>query len=214
MKKVLLSPSILSADFCELGSALNAIKAGGADMVHIDVMDGHFVPQVTYGQPVIKSLRLRSDLPFDVHLMVEKPELSIPSYIEAGADFVTFHIEATSHADLCIQLIHDAGKKAGVAICPATPVSLLKNILPLADMVLVMTVNPGWGGQKLIPYTVEKVAELAELKQKNSYGYMVSVDGGINASTLASAVQGGTDVVVSGSSFFSNSLNWPAGGLF
>ncbi|MDD7013874.1 MAG: ribulose-phosphate 3-epimerase [Spirochaetales bacterium] len=207
-KNVLLSPSLLSADFGNLGDALKMIENGSGSLVHIDVMDGHFVPQVSYGQPVIQSVRGRSSLPFDVHLMIEKPELSIPSYIEAGADYVTFHIEATSHADLCIQLIHNAGKKAGIALCPGTPLSAVEELLPFVDLVLVMTVNPGWGGQKLIPYTVEKVRKLADIQKEKGFDFKISVDGGVNSQTLSSVLEAGTDIFVSGSAFFKGTLNW------
>ena len=207
-KKALLSPSLLSADFANLGTALNTIESKGGSLVHIDVMDGHFVPSVSYGQPVIESIRKCTRLPFDVHLMVERPEQSIPSFIDAGADYITFHIEATPHADRCIQMIHERGKKAGVALCPATPVSVLEHVLPYADIVLVMTVNPGWGGQKLIPYTVDKVKKLAEMQEKNGYSYLISVDGGINSETVDSVRMAGTDIVVSGSAFFKGTLKW------
>ncbi len=208
MNKALLSPSILSADFSKLGEDLKFVENNGGSLVHIDVMDGHFVPQVTYGQAVISSIRKCTDLPFDVHLMIEKPETSIQSYIDSGADWVTFHIEATNHADLCVQMIKKAGKKAGIAICPATPLCSIEHLLPLVDMVLVMTVNPGWGGQKLIPYTVEKVRALADIKKTGDYKFLISVDGGINAETLLSVIDAGTDVVVSGSSFFRGTLGW------
>lgn len=207
-KNTLLSPSLLSADFSDLGGALKLIKEKGGSWVHIDVMDGHFVPPVSYGQPVISSIRKASDLIFDVHLMIENPENAIDSFLDAGADYVTFHVEATNHADLCIQKIHERRKKAGIAICPSTPVSVLENILPLVDLVLVMTVNPGWGGQKLIPYTVDKVRKLADIQNKENYHYLISVDGGINSSTIKSVIEAGTDVVVSGSSFFKGELEW------
>jgi len=203
-----LSPSLLSGDFCNLSSSLALIKNNGGSFVHVDVMDGHFVPQVSFGHPVIKSIRKESDLPFDVHLMVERPETMIPSIIEAGADFVTFHQEATCHMDRCIQMIHESGKKAGIALCPATPVSTLENVLPLVDLVLIMTVNPGWGGQKLIPYTVDKVARLADIQREKGYKYLISVDGGINSETIQSVIGAGVDVVVSGSAFFKGELKW------
>ena len=179
---------------------------GGA--VHIDVMDGSFVPEITYGEPVIRSIRKLTKLPFDVHLMIEKPELHIESFVNAGADWITFHFEATNHAHRIIQMIHEAGKKAGVAVCPGTPVSLLSEILPSADIILVMTVNPGWGGQKIIPSCVEKVAELKKYREEHSLNYKISVDGGINNETLSSVIDAGTDIVVSGSCFFNGSLKW------
>ncbi len=177
-------------------------------MVHIDVMDGHFVPQVTYGQPVIKSIRNASDLIFDTHLMIERPEASIASYAECGSDYITFHYESTNHADLCVGMIHKLGRKAGVAVCPSTPVDVLRHLLPVVDLVLVMTVNPGFGGQQFIPYTLEKVRELCELKKNNGYSYLISVDGGVNNETLPKLIEAGIDVAVSGSSFFKGELKW------
>lgn len=203
-----LSPSLLSADFSDLNSAFKFIEEKGSSFVHVDVMDGHFVPQVSYGQPVITSIRKCTKLPFDVHLMIERPENSIVSYIEAGADIVTFHIEATCHADRCVQLIHNAGKKAGVALCPATPLSAIEELLPFVDLVLVMSVNPGWGGQKLIPYTIEKIRKLADIQREKNFKYLISVDGGINQETLEDVLEAGTDIVVSGSSFFRGNLEW------
>lgn len=203
-----LSPSLLSADFGNLADGLRLIEEKGSSFVHVDVMDGNFVPQVSYGQPVISSIRKYSKIPFDVHLMIEKPENSIMSYIDAGADWVTFHIESTNHADRCVQMIHEAGKKAGVAICPATPVSAIEELLPFVDLVLVMTVNPGWGGQKLIPYTIEKVKKLADIQKEMDFKYLISVDGGVNQETLGNVLDAGTDIVVSGSSFFRGNLEW------
>ena len=203
-----LSPSLLSADFSDLASAFKFIEEKGSSFVHVDVMDGHFVPQVSYGQPVISSIRKCTKLPFDVHLMIERPENSIVSYIESGADFVTFHIEATCHADRCVQLVHDAGKKAGIALCPATPLSAVEELLPFVDLVLVMSVNPGWGGQKLIPYTIEKIRKLAYIQREKNFKYLISVDGGINQETLEDVLEAGTDIVVSGSSFFRGNLEW------
>lgn len=189
-------------------SAFKFIEEKGSSFVHVDVMDGHFVPQVSYGQPVISSIRKCTKLPFDVHLMIERPENSIVSYIESGADFVTFHIEATCHADRCVQLVHDAGKKAGIALCPATPLSAVEELLPFVDIVLVMSVNPGWGGQKLIPYTIEKIRKLADIQREKNFKYLISVDGGINQETLEDVLEAGTDIVVSGSSFFRGNLEW------
>ncbi len=203
-----LSPSLLSADFSDLNSAFKFIEEKGSSFVHVDVMDGHFVPQVSYGQPVISSIRKCTKLPFDVHLMIERPENSIVSYIESGADLVTFHIEATCHADRCVQLIHNAGKKAGIALCPATPLSAVEELLPFVDLVLVMSVNPGWGGQKLIPYTIEKIRKLADIQREKNFKYLISVDGGINQETLEDVLEAGTDIVVSGSSFFRGNLEW------
>ena len=208
MKTKILAPSLLSADFSNLGSEIKKIENNQGGAVHIDVMDGSFVPEITYGEPVIRSIRKLTKLPFDVHLMIEKPELHIESFVNAGADWITFHFEATNHAHRIIQMIHEAGKKAGVAVCPGTPVSLLSEILPSADIILVMTVNPVWGGQKIIPSCVEKVAELKKYREEHSLNYKISVDGGINNETLSSVIDAGTDIVVSGSCFFNGSLKW------
>ena len=199
MKTQILAPSLLSADFADLGGELKKIENNQGGAVHIDVMDGSFVPEITYGEPVIRSIRKLTKLPFDVHLMIEKPELHVESFAKAGADWITFHIEATNHAHRVIQMIHEMGKKAGVALCPGTPVSLLSEILPCADIILVMTVNPGWGGQKIIPSCVEKVAELKKYREEHGLNYKISVDGGVNNETLSSVIDAGTDIVVSGS---------------
>lgn len=206
--KQILSPSLLSADFKNLSEAMQKIESEGSGAVHIDVMDGNFVPEITYGEPVIRCIRSCSDLPFDVHLMVEKPENHVKLFADAGADWITFHIEATNHANRVIQMIHELGKKAGVAVNPGTPVSALSEILMYADLILVMTVNPGWGNQSMIPSTLDKVRELKRIREEKNYNYMISVDGGVNEKTLSSVVEAGTDVVVSGSAFFKGTLNW------
>lgn len=208
MKNQILAPSLLSADFADLGGEIKKIENNNGGAVHIDVMDGSFVPEITYGEPVIRSIRKLTKLPFDVHLMVDKPELHVASFAEAGADWITFHFEATNHAHRIIQMIHEKGKKAGVAVCPGTSLSILSEILPCADIILVMTVNPGWGGQKIIPSCVEKVAELKKYREKHGLNYKISVDGGINNDTLKSVIDAGTDIVVSGSCFFNGSLKW------
>jgi len=205
-KPYVLAPSLLSADFAELGAALDFIKVNGGDMVHIDVMDGHFVPNLTIGAPVVKALRSRSSLPFDVHLMITNPSDHIEAFIEAGADWLTFHIEAELHAHRLVSRIHEAGLKAGISIVPSTPVSALREILPFVDLVLVMTVNPGFGGQILIPECLEKVTELKKIKQERDFSYIVSVDGGVNAGNLPVVLAAGTDLVVSGSAFFAGDI--------
>ena len=209
MGKTVLAPSLLSADFSNLGNALALIEKNNGSVVHIDVMDGIFVPQITYGQPVIKSIRPLSSLPFDVHLMVEHPENQIESFAKAGADWITFHYENSVHINRIIEMIHSFGKKAGIAICPATPIEFLSEILPIVDLVLVMTVNPGFGGQKFIPSCAKKISLLKEIREKNKYEYKISVDGGINQQTISSVVESGADIVVSGSAFFSGALKWP-----
>ncbi|MCR4940840.1 MAG: ribulose-phosphate 3-epimerase [Treponemataceae bacterium] len=207
MKKTLLAPSLLSSDFSALGAAVAEIEKRGGKIVHIDVMDGSFVPNITIGQPVVASLRRHSELPFDVHLMVLHPESQIDSFVEAGADMITFHYEACVHHHRVVQQIHAAGKKAGISIVPSTPVSVLKELLPFVDLVLVMTVNPGFGGQVLIPECLTKVRELDDIRKKMGYNYLISVDGGINESTFRDAVDAGSDILVSGSAFFSGRLD-------
>lgn len=208
MKEVLLAPSLLSADFSNLASAVKMIEEKGGSIVHIDVMDGAFVPQISYGQPVIKSIRKLTSLPFDVHLMIEKPENSVDSFIEAGADWITFHYEATTHIDRLVNHIHELGRKCGISIVPSTPVEILSEILPLVDLVLVMTVNPGFGGQKMISYCLEKVRKLKKIRMEKNLDFKISVDGGINEKNFNDAVTAGSDILVSGSAFFSGKLNW------
>ena len=203
-----LAPSLLSADFSSLENAIKQIEENGGSVVHIDVMDGQFVPEITYGQPVIRSIRKLTKLPFDVHLMVEDPEKQIDSFVDAGADWITFHYEATNHAHRLIQMIHERGKLAGVSICPGTPINILSEILKCADIILVMTVNPGWGGQKIIQSCVEKIAELKKIREEKGYNYLISVDGGVNSQTLESVKSAGADIIVSGSAFFNNTLKW------
>lgn len=208
MKKTLLAPSLLSADFSDLSGAIKKIENDGGSIVHIDVMDGQFVPQITYGQPVIKSIRKLTDLPFDVHLMVEKPELMVDSFAETGADWITFHYESTVHIDRLANHIHDLGKKCGISIVPSTPVSFLSQILHLVDLVLVMSVNPGFGGQSFIPYTLDKISELKKFREENGLDFKISVDGGVNEKNFAEIADAGADILVSGSSFFSGKLKW------
>lgn len=208
MNDVLLAPSLLSADFSDLKNAVSLIEKNGGSVVHIDVMDGRFVPQISYGQPVIKSIRHLTRLPFDVHLMIEKPEEQIDSFAESGADWITFHHEASVHSHRLVQKIHSLGKKAGISIVPSTPVSALSEMLEYVDLVLVMTVNPGFGGQKLIPSCLKKVGELCEIRSRANLDFRISVDGGVNPATLKDVLASGADIVVSGSSFFKGELAW------
>ena len=208
MKNGILAPSLLSADLADLKNALGLVEKNGGSAVHIDVMDGRFVPQISYGQPVVKCLRKYSLLPFDVHLMVEHPEEQVESFAEAGADWITFHHEACVHSHRLVQKIHDLGKKAGISIVPSTPVSAVKELLEYVDIVLVMTVNPGFGGQKLIPSCVRKISELVKIRQELGLGFKVSVDGGVNVETLRTVAEAGADIIVSGSAFFSGQLKW------
>lgn len=208
MKNAILAPSLLSADLADLKNALGLVEKNGGSAVHIDVMDGRFVPQISYGQPVVKSLRKYSSLPFDVHLMVEHPEEQVESFAESGADWITFHHEACIHSHRLVQKIHDLGKKAGISIVPSTPVMAIKELLEYVDIVLVMTVNPGFGGQKLIPSCVKKISELVKIRDELGLCYKISVDGGVNADTLQDVASAGADIIVSGSAFFNGQLKW------
>ena len=202
MSTIRLSPSLLSADFVNLKAALALMEQKRSASVHIDVMDGSFVPQISYGQPVIASLRPHTKLPFDVHLMVEYPERQVDSFADCGADWITFHIEGTVHVHRLIERIKSLGKKAGIAFVPSTPVSALSEILPLVDLVLVMTVNPGFGGQTFIPSCVRKIEELAAIKKEKNLSFDISVDGGVNKATAPLVIGAGADILVSGSAFF------------
>lgn len=208
MKETLLAPSLLSADFADLAGAIKKIENGGGSAVHIDVMDGSFVPQITYGEPVIKSIRKLTDLPFDVHLMIEKPERMVESFASAGADWITFHYESTIHIDRLIHQVQSLGKKCGISIVPSTPVSFLREILHLVDLVLVMGVNPGFGGQAFIPRTLKKVGELDRFRTERGLSFKISVDGGVNEKNYKDVAAAGADILVSGSSFFSGKLVW------
>ena len=197
-----LAPSILSADFGVLKEQLELIDEAGAQYVHFDVMDGVFVPSISYGMPVLKSIRKYTDRLFDVHLMIVDPERYIKDFAEAGADIITVHAEACKHLDATIDLIKSCGAMAGVALNPATPVSTIKHVLDKVDMVLIMTVNPGFGGQKLIPYTIDKVRELCDLCNKLGVKIDIEVDGGINIDTIDDALDAGANIIVAGSAVF------------
>lgn len=197
-----LAPSILSADFGVLKEQLELIDEAGAQYVHFDVMDGVFVPSISYGMPVLKSIRKYTDRLFDVHLMIVDPERYIRDFAEAGADIITVHAEACKHLDATIDLIKSCGAMAGVALNPATPVSTIKHVLDKVDMVLIMTVNPGFGGQKLIPYTIHKVRELTELCNQVGAKIDIEVDGGINLDTIDDALDAGANIIVAGSAVF------------
>ncbi|MBM7868932.1 ribulose-phosphate 3-epimerase [Clostridium pascui] len=199
-----IAPSILSADFSKLGEEVKNIEAHGADIVHIDVMDGMFVPNITFGMPIIKSIRNITKMPFDVHLMIEKPDRYIEDFVKAGADIITVHYEADKHIDRTINYIKSFGIKAAVALNPGTPVSNIKDLISELDMVLIMSVNPGFGGQKYIKYASNKIREVKELKDKFNPNLLIEVDGGVDASNIQEVVESGANVIVAGSAVFKN----------
>lgn len=201
-RRVWLGPSILSADFLHLGDQLAELERGGADYVHVDVMDGRFVPNISLGLPVLAAIRAGTTLPLDVHLMIVEPERWVDAFMNAGADRVTFHAEASPHLHRVAEAIRTNGKGAGVALNPSTPVSTIVPLLPFVDQVLVMTVNPGFGGQLFIPEMVSKVAELRDLLDRRGLDCRIQVDGGINRETVADAVAAGATSIVAGTAVF------------
>jgi len=204
MKKIKISPSILSADFSQLGNEIKRLEDGGADMIHVDVMDGHFVPNLTIGPPVIKALRNYTKLPFDVHLMIAPVHKYIKNYAEAGADIITIHPEATDNLKESINHIKELEKKVGVSLNPNTKIDVIKEFLNEINLVLIMSVHPGFGGQKFIPEVLQKIKELKKIKDQQNLNFDIEVDGGINFDNSKLAIEAGANILVSGTTIFKN----------
>ena len=197
-----LLPSILSADFANLARDVAAAERGGGTVIHVDVMDGHFVPNITLGPPLVKSLRKATSLPLDCHLMIENPNDYIPAFAEAGANWISVHYEACPHLHRTLELIHQHGMKPGVVLNPATRVDLILDILPMLHHVLIMSVNPGFGGQKFIPFTLDKIRRLVEIRSELGLAFRIEVDGGVAHDTIAQVVQAGAELLVAGNAVF------------
>ncbi len=202
MKKIQISPSILSADFSQLGNEIKRLEEGGADMIHVDVMDGHFVPNLTVGPPVIKALRKQCSIKFDVHLMISPVHKYIEAYSDAGADIITIHPEATDNLDESILKIKSLNKKVGVSLNPESKLDLITNYLEKIDLVLIMSVNPGFGGQKFMPEVLDKIRELKKIQSKNNLNFDIEIDGGINFDNCQLAIEAGANILVSGTTVF------------
>ena len=204
MKKIQISPSILSADFSQLGNEIKRLEKGGADMIHVDVMDGHFVPNLTIGPPVIKNLRKFTKLPFDVHLMISPVHKYIKDYAEAGADIITIHPEATENLKDSIDHIKRLNKKVGISLNPETKINIVSDYLKEIDLILIMSVHPGFGGQKFMPEVLNKIKELSKIKEEEKLNFNIEIDGGINFDNYKLAIQAGADILVSGTTIFKN----------
>ena len=202
MKKIQISPSILSADFSQLGNEIKKLEVSGADMIHVDVMDNHFVPNLTIGPPVIKSLRKHTKLPFDVHLMIDPVNKYIENFAEAGSDIITIHPEATENLEASINQIKSLKKKAGVSLNPNTKIEVIKNIINQIDLVLIMSVYPGFGGQKFMPEVLEKISNLKKIKDEKKLNFDIEVDGGINFENNKKVIEAGANILVSGTTIF------------
>ena len=202
MKKIQISPSILSADFSQLGNEIKRLEEGGADLIHVDVMDGHFVPNLTIGPPVIEALKKNCSIKFDVHLMISPVHKYIDAYSDAGADIITIHPEATNDLSASIKKIKDLGKKVGVSLNPETKISVIKNYLNKIDLVLIMSVNPGFGGQKFMPEVLDKIRELKIIQKKQNIDFDIEIDGGINFENSKIVIEAGANILVSGTTIF------------
>jgi len=202
MKKIQISPSILSADFSQLGNEIKRLEEGGADLIHVDVMDGHFVPNLTIGPPVIKALKKNCSIKFDVHLMISPVHKYIDAYADAGADIITIHPEATDDLSSSIKKIKDLGKKVGVSLNPENKVSIIKDHLEQFDLVLIMSVNPGFGGQKFMPEVLDKIKELKNIQKEQNIDFDIEIDGGINFENSKMAIEAGANILVSGTTIF------------
>ena len=202
MKNIQISPSILSADFSQLGSEIKRLEEGGADMIHVDVMDGHFVPNLTIGPPVIKALRKHCSLKFDVHLMIAPVHKYIEAYADAGADIITIHPEATDNLENSIKKIKEKNKKVGVSLNPESKIDLILDLLDQIDLVLIMSVNPGFGGQKFMPEVLDKIKELKKIKEQKKMAFDIEIDGGIDFDNCKSAIDAGANILVSGTTVF------------
>ena len=202
MKKIQISPSILSADFSQLGTEIKRLEEGGADMIHVDVMDGHFVPNLTIGPPVIKALRKQCSLKFDVHLMISPVHKYIESYAEAGADIITIHPEATDDLEASILKIKQLNKRVGVSLNPESKIDLILDFLDKIDLVLIMSVNPGFGGQKFMPEVLEKIKKLRKIQDERNLNFDIEIDGGINFENYKKAIDAGANILVSGTTIF------------